>query len=816
MFRNYLKIAFRSILKHKVFSLINIIGLSIGLSSAFVIGAIIYYDMTFDKFHEDGERIYRVTTEFTSPEGNYFNHGASIPLGDALQEKVTGIESIGTFFMAYMDKIENRNTSKTFKNSEVDIVFADASYFELFTYEWLAGTKRELLFNPNEVVLTRNRAAKYFPDIDPGQVIGKTLIYNDSITVKVTGVVADIKQRSDFYFKEFLSVKTAKNTDQENQVFSDEWNNTSSFSQLFLKVAKNSDVAGIQKQLDVLAKEHADENLAEMGQRRNFHLQPLADIHFNQSYGVFDGTDYQASKTLLIGLALIALFLLVLGCINFINLNTAQASQRAKEIGIRKTLGSSRKQLVFQFLGETFLLTIAAAVLSLFFSYWMLGVFADFMPQGINFDLFGSPILLLSILLLLFLVTFLSGFYPALFLSHFKPISVLKNQVLPGNNKAGLRRYLTVFQFTVAQIFIIATLVVGKQLYYVMNKDMGFKTEAITNIRLPYQDKSVSKRIAFTETIKALPQVNQVSLGWITPASNSDRSAKVTYIEGEKESHTSLQLLTADLNYLELYDIDLLAGRDRLNDTISEFVINETYSKILGFVNPADAIGKTLDINDEQIPIVGVMKDFNQRSLRNSIKPMALEGDRYRSKRSLFNMAHIALQSETSADWPETIEKIEQVFNSFYPDANFELNFFDEDIKRFYEQERRTSVLLQWAMGLAIAISCLGLLGLVIHTTERRTKEIGIRKILGASLAQLNLLLCKEFLILVGIAFAIAAPIAWYGMDSWLQDFAYKTDISWWIFLLSGAVMLLIALIIVSIRTIIAANRDPVKSLRTE
>jgi len=814
MFKNYLKIAFRNIWKNKVFSLINIIGLSIGLSAAFVIGIMIYYDLTFDKFHPDSERIFRVTTEFTSPEGNYFNHAASIPLGDALKEKATGIETIGTFFISYVEKVENPDTSKVFENED-DMVFADATYFDIFGYEWLAGDRSEILSSPNEVVLTKERAAKYFPETVPEQVVGKTLIYNDSLPVKVTGVVADFERRTDFYFKEFLSVKTANNTEQKDQIFSDEWNNTNSFSQLFLKVAENGDVASIQSQLDALAKEHQDKTLSDMGHGRIFHLQPLADMHFNKDFGVFDGTDYQASKTLMISLAFIALFLLLLGCINFINLNTAQATQRAKEIGIRKTLGSSKKQLIFQFLGETFLLTLAAAIFSLFLSYWMLQVFADFMPQGVNFDLFKSPIVLLFIIVLLLMVTFLSGFYPALFLSGFQPISVLKNQIFLGKNKAGLRRYLTVFQFGIAQIFIIATLVVGKQLHYVMNRDMGFKTEAITNIRLPYQDGSIGKRLAFADAIKTVPQVAEVSLGWIPPASNSNRSTMATYVDNGKETHTSLQLLTADLSYLNLYGIKLLAGRDRLNDTINEYVINETYSKILGFKNPADAIGNMVKLNDEQIPIVGVMKDFNQRSLRNSIKPMALEGDRNRSEGSQFNMVHIALQ-EGSSQWPKTIEEIENAYKTFYPQADFELNFYDEAIKRFYEQERRTSVLLKWAMGLAISISCLGLLGLVIYTTERRTKEIGIRKVLGATLAQLNLLLCKEFLILVAIAFAIAAPIAWWGMNNWLEDFAYKTGMSWWIFLLSGVTMLLVALVVISIRTIAAANANPVKSLRTE
>ncbi len=815
MFKNLLKIAFRNIWKNKMFSLINIVGLSIGLSAAFVIGVMIYYDLTFDKFHKDGGRIYRVTTEFTSADGSFYNHAASIPIGDALKERAAGIETIGTFFTSEMDKVENKETAKVFKIIE-DMVFADASYFDLFKYKWLAGDRRELLSNPNEVILTKKRAAKYFPKTDPEQVIGKILVYNDSVPVKVTGVVANFEQRSDFYFKEFLSVKTANNTWHKDQVFNDEWNNTNSFSQLFLKVGENGNVADIQKQLDALAKEHQDKTLTDMGQGRIFHLQPLDDLHFNKDYGAFDGTDYQASKTLLFGLAFIALFLLILGCINFINLNTAQATQRAKEIGIRKTLGSSKKQLVFQFLGETFLLTLAAAVFSLFLSYWMLQVFADFMPQGINFNLFKSPLLVLSIVLLLFLVTFLSGFYPALYLSRFKPISVLKNQVFPSENKAGLRRYLTVFQFTVAQIFIIATLIVGKQLNYVMNKDMGFKTKAITNVRLPYQDKSMGKRHGFVEKIKALPQVDQVSLGWIPPASNSNRSSMATYTNDGQKVYTDLKLLTGDLNYLRLYGIKLLAGRDRLNDTIREYVINETYSKILGFKNSWDAIGKIVKVNDELIPIVGVMKDFNQRSLRTSIKPLALEGDWRSQHNSQFSITHIALQGKTAADWPKTIKEIEMAYKSFYPEADFELNFFDEEIRRFYEQERRTSLLLSWAMGLAIAISCLGLFGLVIYTTERRTKEIGIRKVMGASLAQLNFLLCKEFLILVGIAFIIAAPIAWYGMNNWLQDFAYKTDMNWWIFVLSGVAMLLIALVIISIRTIAAANRDPVKSLRTE
>lgn len=344
---------------------------------------------------------------------------------------------------------------------------------------------------------------------------------------------------------------------------------------------------------------------------------------------------------------------------------------------------------------------------------------------------------------------------------------------------------------------------------------MGFKTESNAYVRAWHND-DLSKRITFAEAITKIPEISRISLANDPPASNNSNSTIVTFIDDTKEINTDLQQLFGDLNYLKVYGIELLAGRDRLNDTIQEYVINETYSKILGFQNPTDAIGKLLKFDDGQFPIVGVMKDFHQRSLRSNIQPMALIGDSNRDIYTQFNTLHFSLNEYASNDLTQVIAKVGDAWKSVYPEDDFEIHFMDDTVKQFYEQERKTSVLLKWATGLAILISCLGLLGFVIHTTERRTKEIGIRKVLGASLAQLNLLLCKEFLILVGIAFAIAVPIAWYGLDNWLQDFAYKTELSWWVFALSGLVMLLITLLIISIRTIAAANRDPVKSLRTE
>lgn len=814
MFRNYFKIAWRNLWNNKTFSTINIISLAIGLSASFVIGIMVYYDFTFDQFHPDKKRIYRITSNFSSPEGKFYNQGVSVPLGNKLKEGASNIELTTSFYTVSVNKVKNLETEQEFKNIE-DIIYTDKNYFQLFQYEWLAGNPKETLSNPNEVILTKKRSDKYFPKLSPQEIIGKYLMYNDSIQLKVIGIVNNFDQRSDLSFQEFFSFKTAISFNAKDQVLFGKWNNTNSSNQVFVKLISNEKKNHLQQQLNLLAKEHTDKEMLAYGHTREFHLQPLSDIHFNSNYGVFKNTT-RASKKILISLAFIALFLLILGCINFINLNTANATIRAKEIGVRKTLGSSKKQLIFQFLGETFLLTLASTILSLFFSVWLLQIFSEFIPPDLGFELFTSPIVIVSIMVLFILVTLLSGFYPALVLSRFKPTSILKNQVLGVDDKSSLRKSLTVFQFVIAQIFIVATLLVGQQINYLLTKDMGFKTTAIAYIRA-WHDNDLNKRLTFINEIKKIPQIEEISLGGNPPASSNYNSTIGTYYDDQKEIHTSFQYLGGDVNYQNLYDLNLLAGRNRLNDTINEFIINETYMKILGFENPEDAIGKFLKVDSVQNVIVGVMQDFNQRTLKSGIEPMALVGDLFRGEGySGFHTIHFSLPTENTQNWSKTIGKVENIWKEFYPNFDFNMNFIDESIRQFYDQERKMSILLKWTTGLAILISCLGLLGLVIHTTTRRTKEIGIRKILGASLIQLNLLLCREFIILVGISFVIAAPIAWWGINKWLQDFAFKANISWWVFLLSGTLMLFTALIIMSIRTIASANANPVKSLKTE
>lgn len=813
MIRNYFKIAWRNLWKHKLFSFINILSLAIGLSASFVIGMMVYYDFTFDKFHPDGDRIYRITSDFISPEGVSHFHGVAAPLGGALKEGAPGMETLSSFFTYRPLKVERTNADRTYRNPRF-VVLADENFFDIFEYNWLAGTKNGALKNPNEVVLTQNRAMEYFAGLNLQEIIGQTLIYNDSITTKVIGIVENFKERTDFRFEEFISMPTAALTEVKNSVFSESWNSTNSAFQLFIKLEKNANSSGLQRQLNELAAAHASDEDKNYGYERKFNLQPLEEIHLSADYGVFDFTERRASKSILIGLGSIALFLLILGCINFINLNTAQSVQRAKEIGIRKTLGGSRKQLVLQFLGETFFLTLVAAALSLGLAAWLLNVFSDFIPQGLDLHLLLNPWVFFGVLFLLIAVAFLSGIYPALVLSHFRPVSVLKNQIFGGNDKTSLRKVLIIFQFVIAQVFIIATLLVGKQIQFMMNEEMGFKTETIAYIRTPWEESSLAKKQLFVEQLKAVPQIHTISLGGAPPASFQVYTNIVDYMKGEEKINMEIRMLFGDLEYLDLYDISLLAGRNRLNDTIREYVINETMLKSMGIESPQEAIGESLLMNDKIYHIVGVMQDFNQRSLEWEIEPMVFLGDR--NSFSQFNTIHFSFHPDANGSWPGVAARTEEIWKDVYPESDYNLQFMDDTVRQFYERERSMNRLLNWATGLSIVISCLGLFGLVIYTTERRRKEVGIRKILGATIVQLNLLMSKEFLILVGVAFVIAAPIAWWGLNHWLQDFAYKTALSWWIFGLSGLGMLLIVLTIMSIKTIRTAIENPVKSLRTE
>jgi len=812
MIKNYIKTALRTLRRNKLFSVINVLGLSIGLSAALIIYLIVQYDFSFEQSRKDKDRIYRVVTMMSFSNSSYPNSGTPYPVVEATRKEVRGIDGSANFFTISGEASISRQGAAPVKFKHLsNLIYTDEHYFQLFPAQWLAGGPGPLneLFH---VTLTESRAQTYFPGLSPAQAMGRTVIYDDSIPCTVTGIIKDEKGMTDLAFQEFISLPTIKHSSSSDEAGSD-WGSLNSNTQFFVRLEKGVQPGQVEQQLATLRKKYSNDGKDTINKMIQ-HLQPLTDIHFTGDYASFGKR--QASKAALYGLLVVAIFLLSLGSINFINLTTAQAAQRAKEIGIRKTMGGSRRQLITQFLSEAFLLTLISTLLSVGLAPWLMKAFSDFIPKDLPFTLSANLYLFLAGLVIV--VTLLSGFYPALVLSRFKPVLAMKNQAFSNKStirNALLRQSLTIFQFVIAQGFIIGTIIVGSQIHFFLNKDMGFKKEAIFYFYPPFNAADLSQRQQLLrDRLLTIPGITQLSVCDAPPASGWINSELMTYNDGKKDINSDVQILNVDTNYMKLYGLKLLAGRNirPVPDSPRQMVINRSYAQVLGFTHPEQALGKV--IKGSNI-VVGVAEDFHQTSLHKAIRPLAMTNGHSGMP---FQWFHIALPNtpQGRAGWEKTIAAIQQAYKDIFPGEDFEYTFFDDSIAQFYIAEQHMSTLLRWATGLTIFISCLGLLGLVIYSTNLRTKEIGVRKVLGASVTQIVSLLSRDFVKLVCIAFVIAVPVAWYATHRWMDSFVYRTTIGWWVYALSGLAMLAIALLTLSIQTIRAASANPVKSLRTE
>ncbi|MBC7947103.1 MAG: ABC transporter permease [Chitinophagaceae bacterium] len=821
MFRNYFIIALRKINRNRLFSFINIAGLGIGISAALVIYLVVQHEFNYEKFQNDRDRIYRVTTDLCFSDGTLFpNSGVPMPMPATVRSEVPGLEMVTHFITANEAKVEvpfvGSESPAVFKKQN-QIIYADEFYFRMFTYEWVAGSRQTSLKDPFQVVLTETKAKTYFGEMKPQDIIGRTIIYDDSIKTTVAGVVKDNASRTtDFQFTEFISLSTAQTTGLKYHHGGDEWGSINSSSQMFVKLDGATLAQQVEAQLPALRSRHAKTPAGEKDGMEN-HLQTLTDLHFNPMYDVFGRR--QGSRSTMLGLLAVAIFLLLLGCINFVNLTTAQSALRAKEIGIRKTAGSTKGQLIMQFLSETFILTLAATILSVVMVPWLLNIFSDFIPPEVDFSSLNQPHVWIFLGVLTVAVTFLSGFYPAWVLTKFQPVTVLKSPGFTGKSGTGkpwIRKTLTVTQFVIAQFLIIASFVVSKQIQFSMAKDLGYKKDAIVYFQVPFNffdEKKDDRRFRLVEKLRLIPELEKVSLGGSPPASNGMSTSDLKVDNGKKLVQMMVEMKYGGENYFDIYQLKLIAGRWlQPSDTVKEYLINETYAKSLGLEDPLKAVGLFVD-RGKKIPIVGVIGDFNTTSTHTAIKPLA-----YSFETENNYVVHLSLKERGDQPdlWKQGLDKVEKEFSQLYPGEELEFTFFDESIATFYKKEQDISRLLKWASGLCIFISCLGLMGLVIYITNTRTKEIGVRKVLGASITQIVTLLSKDFVKVVLVAFFIALPLAWWAMHTWLIDFAYRTRLSWWIFAISGAGMLLLAIIILSARTIRSASANPVKSLRSE
>jgi putative ABC transport system permease protein len=828
MLLTYFKAALRNARRHLSFTVINIWGLSIGISAAIVIFLLVQYEFSFDRSVKDREQVYRIVMNMKFNGNDGYSAATPAPLSVAMKAELNGIDVAVPLIQFQGDATATVQVQRpaddqpTMFKKQANIIFTNPGYFSIQQNTWLSGNADVSLGKPFQVVLTQTRAQQYFPGLAQTAIIGKTIRYNDDFNCTIAGIVSDADDRSSIAANEFISFATIAETHMQRDFMMDTWNDWMAYTQVYVKLEKTAKAPMIEKQLNHLFAKYNPTAKKDEANYIQLKLQPLNDVHFNANYAGLN--QRLAHRPTMWALLAVATFLLLLACINYINLTTANATQRAREIGVRKTMGSSRGQLIAQFLSETFVFTLAACCLSVALSPLLLKAFAGFIPAGLSFEPLKQPVIFVFLLILAIVVSLLAGLYPALILSGYKPVNVLKNVMVRSSETrhAGVRRMLTTSQFVIAQFFVLATVMVGRQIHYTLTADMGFRKDAVVTIGVPYHDTSYAKRNDLLASIRSMPGVQQVSRGFMTPA---DQGAAFTQIEMEgaaftqiemegaaNENKESVQLRWGDEQYLSLFKIPVITGRNvNPSDTIREFLVNETYAKLLGFKEPAAAVGRLLVFNGKQMPIVGVMKDFNESSLRSHVGPIVFASNNKNS----YNY-HILLHAKESGTWSRTLDEIGKVYHRLYPDADYKFTFLDDTIAGFYAEEQRTAGLLNWATGLSVLISCLGLLGLVIYTLNTRTKEIGVRKILGASVFQIVGTLSKGFLKPVMIAFLIAAPVAWWAVNKWLQDFAYRTSMNIGIFLLCGFALMLLALLVLSVNTIRAARANPVKNLRMD
>lgn len=814
MLKNYLKIAYRNLLRQKSFSLINIIGLTVGLTCCFLILLFVRHELSYDNFQQKADRIYRLTY---LPKFANIDRPLALtppPAGPLMASTFSEIEKTARIYQSSATiALSKTGQDAPAKYDEERFFFADSTLLDMFTFRFLQGDARTALKDKYTVVITDEIATKYFGNQNP---MGQTLLYEGKHPLRVTGVVEKFPDNSHIHLDLLSSYETMFATESESarQNLPQNWVITHSSTYVLLRPGRSA--ATVNARFPKFLLDHAHKDLAK---DIVYELQPLRDIHLNP--GVEGGYEPTGSMTYIYVFIGIALMTLLIACINFVNLSTARSLKRAKEVGIRKVMGSQKGQLVAQFLGESLLLSLIA----LTFSLVLIGVLIPVLNNLTGKHLTVSYVLSEGWLLLAFVgialfTGLLSGSYPAFFVSRFQPIATLKGSFMSGKAKGGaVRQLLLGVQFVASIALIIGTLVAFRQLQFLMDQPMGFqkeliitaniRNEKITNVFTAPTDSSYQRLKTFREILLRNPNVRQVTLA--TQRMGFGAVQRNVVREGRTQEPLFIGTVGVDFNFADVYGLKFVAGRDfsesYQTDKMSAFIANESGVKMLGW-KPSEAIGKSINLEGKQGKIIGVMKDFHNRSLQAPIQPMLLTIDQ-----PLLRIFSIKMNSENKA---ETLKAIQQEWDRYFPEKSFAYEFLDQSIAQLYEREQRLSQLIGYFAGLAVLISCLGLYGLIALVTQQKIKEIGIRKVLGASVGSIVGLLSRDFVILVVVALVIASPLAWWAMTKWLAEFAYKIDIEWWMFALAGVLVVSVTLLTVSFQSIKAALMNPVKSLRSE
>ena len=817
MIKNYLSIAWRNIRHNLTYSFINVFGLALGICTCIVIFLITHYEFSTDAFHPGGKRIYRVVETLEIPGFHGATQRATAPLDlpRSANGKLTGVQTLASYVL-YSAKIAvpgGDDPHRKFDNDRAgntlpSTIIAGPEYFRIFSYDWVAGDPATALAGPNKVVLTTAAARKYFGNLPPDKVLGRTLVFNDSLQTQVTGILKDWTEPTDLSFSEFVSRSSSYQPSETELQNGERPVMSPNASRAFIQLLPDASPATVNTQLRSLAALRAEPD----GFKYGLVLQPLADVHFNAS--INDGLQKTHAPTLyaLIG---IAAFILLLAAINFINLSTALSVRRSKEIGVRKVMGGSRRSIGFQFLMETFMLTVAAMLIAVAAVVPVLGAFRSFIPGAAGTQLFTWTNLVF-VLLLVIAVTLLAGLYPAKVLSGYLPVLSLKGPAArTGGRGWNIRKALTVFQFTISLIFIISTVIVSRQIRYMRSSDIGFNTDAIITLPGGPSD-STAKPIQFADRLRGQTGIVDVAQQGFAPISDFSMGSDEGF-KGKNGREIRPNTQVADSNFIRLYGIHLLAGRNftegSYRDSMRELIINVSMMKAAGFQTPEEAAGQTLAFGGQYYPIAGVIADFHEHSYRAKISPLVIY-DIARAENSV--AVKLASKDKSIPAVRNTLERIARIWKEMYPGTPFTYSFLDDSIAALYAKEEKTETLINVASAIAIVISCMGLFGLSLFTTGQRSKEISIRKVLGATVTNVAGLLTRDIVVFIGLSAIIASPVAWYFTHRWLQDYVYRAPVSFLAFLLPGLLVLLLGVLTVSFQTIRAATANPVKNLRTE
>jgi putative ABC transport system permease protein len=806
MFRNYIKIAYRNLIRHKGFSIINIAGLALGLTACLLIGLFVYDELQYDKFLPEGERVYRVQNDMSADEAGTVVTPVPPMFGTTLAQSIPEVETVVRILMLQFDA---NNLVEVGEKAiyEKGRFFTDPEFFDVFQLPFVYGSPEKALADPSSIVISDKFSERVFGDIDP---VGKKVSVNKQPFI-VRGVFSTAER---FHLPVNFVVPMAAAELPADRMKKWSWQQFYTY----VKLKEGADPASVESKFRAIVKQQIDPDKNEPYKYLPF-LQPLREVYLYSAGFKFDQS-IKGNITYVKALSVIAIFILLIACFNFVNLATAKSMQRGKEVGVRKAIGASRKQLVLQFLGETILLTLISVIFAAAVTSLLLPSLNAFTSKEMTFNVFTDPSLLLLLLALTVVVGILAGLYPALVLSGFQPVRVLKSAVVV-DSKVGriqwLRHGLIVVQFALSIFLIISAIIVFKQVSYLHNKDLGFNKEQIMFFQMRGDNMYENYETFKNELLKA-PGIKNASIGYGFPGDATAGDRIIVPRNGEKVHH-GVTLLMVDFDYINTLDVKVLAGRafsrEYKTDADQAYMINETAVRELGYGTPEKALGQTLlwPTWDESKPdsvkegkIIGVVKDFHFKSLYDKVEPTVLQ---------IYPDAYVKVAVKIdAADVPGAIAQVKEVWNKFTPDYPVEYIFMDENFDKMYKSEDKLKSLLWIFTGVAIFVACIGLFGLAAFAAERRKKEIGIRKVLGAENAAIVALLSKEFLILIVVAALIAFPLAWYAMHKWLEDFAYRIEVPLWVFLMAGIAAAVLAFITISYQALKAATANPVTNLR--